>query len=101
MMNDQDDTVAELPKYKCHKEVSALKIRAIVFDSDLARESNRETDGSATITPIEEGFSSFKVDSEYVRKHNPKPGGYFVQYEDGYKSFSPAEAFEEGYTLIS
>jgi hypothetical protein len=30
----------------------------------------------------------------------PQPGGYFVVYKDGYKSFSPAKAFEEGYTRI-
>jgi len=28
------------------------------------------------------------------------PGDYYVVYEDGYKSISPAKAFEEGYTLI-
>ena len=59
---------------------------------------NRETDGSAMITPEEEGYAPFKVDFEYMRKHKPQVGGYFVQYEDGYKSFSPAEPFESGYT---
>lgn len=61
---------------------------------------NRETDGSAMITPEEEGYAPFKVDFEYMRKHKPQVGGYFVQYEDGYKSFSPAEPFESGYTRI-
>ena len=37
---------------------------------------------------------------EWLDKHNPEVGGYYVVYEDGYKSFSPAKAFEEGYTLI-
>ena len=27
-------------------------------------------------------------------------GGYYVVYEDGYKSFSPAGAFESGYTPL-
>ena len=27
-------------------------------------------------------------------------GGYYVRYPDGYESWSPAEAFEEGYTLV-
>lgn len=27
-------------------------------------------------------------------------GGYYVQYADGFRSWSPAQAFEEGYTLI-
>lgn len=27
-------------------------------------------------------------------------GGYYVQYEDGFESWSPEDAFEGGYTLI-
>jgi hypothetical protein len=42
---------------------------------------------------------SIGVSPDYIRKHNPQPGGYFVVYDDGYQSFSPAEAFEEGYRL--
>lgn len=91
----------EMPRYRSHKTVWALKIKSIEFDSDVAqREGNRETDGSATITAAEEGYAPFKVDAAYVRKHAPKAGGYYVVYSDGYKSWSPAEAFEEGYTLI-
>lgn len=37
---------------------------------------------------------------EYVAKHKPEVGGYYVVYEDGYKSFSPAGAFESGYTPL-
>jgi len=90
-----------MPKYKCHKEVWALKISAIDFDRDTARTENRETDGSAMITPAEKGYASFKVDRDYVHKHNPQAGGYYVVYEDGYKSFSPAKAFEDGYARIA
>jgi hypothetical protein len=90
---------AELPKYRCHKEVWALKIKAIVFDCIAAKEENRETDGSAMIIPEESGFAPFKVDHAYVHKHKPQVGGYFVEYKGGYKSFSPADAFESGYTL--
>ena len=90
---------AEMPRYKCHKEVYALKIADIELDSDKARIENRETDGSAMITPEEQGYAPLRVDHEFVRKHQPKIGGYYVVYLDGYKSFSPAEAFESGYTL--
>jgi len=34
-------------------------------------------------------------------KHKPEVGGYYVVYADGYKSFSPAQAFEEGYTRVN
>jgi hypothetical protein len=80
----------ELPRYKCHKQVWALKIRHIVAMSD----------GAAEITPDDDRYAGFPVPKEYVDKHHPVPGGYYVVYQDGYKSFSPAEAFEAGYTRI-
>ena len=39
-------------------------------------------------------------DHAYVSKHQPKVGGYYVVYEGGYKSWSPPDAFEGGYTKI-
>lgn len=86
-----------MPRYKCHKEVWALKIAAIKRDGEG---ENRETDGSAMITPADEGFAPFRVEYDYLRKHNPEAGGYYVVYADGYKSYSPAQAFEEGYTRL-
>ena len=96
--NDPPST--EMPRYRCHKEVWALKISSIFHDVDLARNEKRETDGSATLVPVEVGYAPFKVGAEYLRKHNPQVGGYYVVYQDGYKSFSPAAAFEEGYTRV-
>lgn len=89
----------ELPKYKCHKEVWALKIATIEINN--AGNPDAETDGSAIITPIEAGYGPFKVAADYMRKHKPVVGGYYVKYKDGYASFSPADAFEDGYTKIS
>ncbi len=76
---------AELPRYQCHKRVRALKIAAI---------------NGATITPADEGYAPFEVPPEYLAKHQPQPGGYYVVYDDGYQSFSPADVFEQGYTRI-
>ncbi len=98
---DQPATAAELPKYRCHKEVWALKIDAIHLDSDVAQQEERETDGGAFIYPEDKRYTPFKVDRAYVKKHNPQSGGYYVVYKDGHKSFSPADAFEDGYTLIA
>ncbi len=94
------EVTQEMPKYQSHKKVWALKIKEIVFDHDLAKADNRETDGSATITPEEDGYAPFKVDHAFCRKHEPKVGGYYVVYKDGYKSFSPADAFVGGYTKL-
>lgn len=87
---DECAAQCELPKYRSHKKVWAVKIADIVNDSD----------GGATITPLEEGYTPFKVDAAYIKKHEPEVGGYYVVYEDGYKSWSPAKAFEAGYTRI-
>ncbi len=40
------------------------------------------------------------VSGAWMAKHEPQVGGYYVVYEDGYTSFSPADAFEKGYTKI-
>ena len=48
----------EMPRYKCHKEVWALKIKSIVRDGEG---ENRESDESAMITPEEEAlYNAFR-----------------------------------------
>ncbi len=89
MSDTETSTSVEMPRYKCHKEVHALKIKQIEYKY-----------GCATITPAEEDYEPFSVDQSYIDKHNPQVGGYYVVYKDGYKSFSPAMAFEEGYARI-
>lgn len=76
-----------LPLYRSHKLVRAAKITGIHFgDSCLL-----ELDGAGNV----------KVDAAWSHKHQPDPGGYFVVYADGYQSFSPADAFESGYTRVA
>lgn len=84
-------TQKQMPSYTCHKKVWALKISKIEYN-------NRESVRGAIITPSEQGYAPFNVTQEYLVKHHPEAGGYYVVYGDGYKSFSPAEAFESGYT---
>ena len=87
--------MTEMPRYKCHKEVRALHIRSIW--PDLA--------GSALLWFYEDGpngeeWPAVSVTGEWLAKHMPHDGGYYVLYDDNYSSFSPAKAFEEGYTRI-
>ena len=35
----------EMPRYKCHKEVHALKILEVVLDSEVAKSEGCETTG--------------------------------------------------------
>lgn len=85
-MQEQDQRL--MPLYDCHKQVCALKIKEI-YD---------HAEAGAEITPVEEGYAPFMVDQAYMQKHKPEVGGYYVVYKDGYRSYSPAKAFEEGYT---
>ena len=95
------DAQREMPKYRCHKEVWALKIAFLAPScGDRVAGPNEETDGGMICTPADAGYTPFKLNPDFVRKYSPKAGGYYVVYKDGYKSFSPADAFEDGYTRI-
>jgi hypothetical protein len=43
------------------------------------------------------------VSAELERRvtHDTPFGGYYVKYSDGFESWSPQEAFEDGYTRIT
>jgi hypothetical protein len=101
LINKTNNMAKELPQYQCHKKVWALKIKKVVSDAELANEENRETDGSGVLHFEEEGYDPIRVDFKFMRKHTPQVGWYFVVYNDNYNSVSPAEPFEEGYTLIN
>lgn len=91
----------EMPRYQSHKKVWAIKIKSVVYDEDMRTQDIEQKDErEATITPEDKGYSTFKVGARYLAKHNPREGGYYVFYEDGYESFYPAEAFEDGYTRL-
>jgi len=107
------------PTYKCHKEVQAFKIHTITAQALGTAEGNvvqpemvavgTNEDGSPRLLPSaqkteyvltdETGEFSVVVSEDFVVKHNVYSEGYFVRYSDGYQSFSPKEAFEEGYTV--
>ena len=115
-------TATPMPLYKCHKEVWALKIAEIhpeqlpvwkrptckgsfVLRSACGHCERCEWEAKygpggmgAIIVPAEPQFAPFRVDAAYLEKHRPEVGGYYVLYKDGYKSFSPAQAFDEGYS---
>jgi hypothetical protein len=81
----QQAPATEMPRYRSIKTVWALKIHML-----------EPGEHGALITPAEHGYAPFWMEAAWVNKHQPKQGGYVVQYEDGYRSFSPAEAFEKG-----
>jgi hypothetical protein len=92
------DTLAEqlarLPQYQCHKVVRAARILAIGPNPRAAGFVVRLEMGDPP-----EGLE-LDVSLRWRAKHDVHVGGYFVVYDDGYLSYSPAAAFESGYTKI-
>lgn len=83
---------AEMPRYRSHKVVHALKIERVFEHSD----------DSATIIPSDSTFATFKTRSGWVKRFNgsDEDMGYYVVYPDGFTSWSPTDAFESGYSRI-
>lgn len=89
-MNETGIPLTELPLYRCHKEVRAAKITGFRQNGepDMPDLVLGEIGAIATLLP------------DWHEKHKPQVGGYYVVYEDGYKSYSPAAPFEAGYTKL-
>lgn len=87
----------ELPSYKCHKVVQAFKI--VGFEK-LPHGLRVSGDSGNGLVVTEEQFVRVKKAAESDADAGPDTLGYLVIYEDGYVSYSPSKAFEEGYTLI-
>ena len=81
---------AQLPQYQCHKKVWALKIAAIEIDKD----------GSAKIAPADKGFATLTTGPKFRFTGSEEDLGYYVRYDDGFESWSPTKAFEDGYSRI-
>lgn len=80
----------EMPRYQCHKKVRALKLRNIPWP----------TKDGAILEFEGVGYAPITVPTELFARYRPTAGDYYIVYDDGYASFSPAKAFEDGYTRI-
>lgn len=78
--------MSELASWKCHKVVMAGKIMAVSLS--VATITVENADGS---------LMQYDLTPNLVARGTPTIGDYFVVYEDGYSSWSPKKAFEEGY----
>ncbi len=91
----------ELPTYTCHKHVQAGQILGIA-EQIVEFEGEKQAGGRMyTLALAMPDISVYEqlVPIDYITKHQPEVGGYFVRYADGYASYSTAQAFETGYTL--
>ena len=84
--------IKALPQYRSHKIVGALRIQEILVHDDYA----------ATIIPADEGFDTFVTEEGWANRYrgNSEDLGVYVVYEDGFTSWSPTKAFDEGYTRL-
>lgn len=87
--------MGQLADWKCHKVVKAGKIMPVQITQD-------EGEGTSTVT-VEDWCGApclVVVPNSLFARGMPQTGDYIVIYEDGYKSWSPAKAFEDGYTQL-
>ena len=94
-----------MPRYRCHKIVSAAKILDINACGPCLEFDHGAVPVNIGPTGLSVGFDQDPADvvihwKKWRDKHNPEVGGYLVVDEDGYTSYSPSKAFEEGYTRI-
>lgn len=82
-----------VPSWRSHKIVRAAKITEVTTLAHMP-----DSGGVLTLEGVD---GPIAVSPAYVAKHQPQVGGYYVRYADGYESWSPAEAFEGGYTQLS
>ena len=82
----------ELPHYRSHKVVQAIRIEYVRVLEPGAR--------GAMLTPYDASYPAFQVNHVFVIRNQPYPGGYYIRYKDGYESFSPAGAFEDSYERV-
>jgi len=85
----------ELPQYKSHKVVRAAKVTAMQKDNPEGMPEGWEP---TTTLFLGEIAATVTVKDSWIQRSGCDVGGYFVRYEDGFTSWSPAKAFEEGYT---
>jgi hypothetical protein len=90
--------IASLPKYRSHKIVRAAKILGIKLQMQ---------DGSALLKiepfggPLPEETLAAPTGWLISYHGSESDFGYFVAYDDGYASWSPTKAFEEGYNMFA
>lgn len=95
-----------LPVYQSHKKVCAAKIKEVVTqNTPMLNELRLKFSLDADVEPVSVDAAwvvsrvfKGKAPQSTYELANACVGGYFVVYDDGYTSWSPAKAFEDGYT---
>ncbi len=93
---------SKLKRWQSHKIVHAGKIVSItevigdaVGDGKIGP---TETNTELAIETADGAVESVIPEPKMFARYTPVVGDYYVVYDDGYASISPAKAFEEGYS---
>lgn len=81
---------SKMQRYRCHKVVHAGQITAMLPIAGGFRIEYLGTGGIACFVNVKDAWAAKHAAAE--------AGGYLVVYEDGFMSYSPKKAFEDGYT---
>lgn len=128
-MNSEEKQLAKpfdknlLPRWKSHKIVNAAQVKRILIKMTCGSSKGEmyypgDSPGVSidtirvrivnefklwhpthTTAVLEFETASVEVSLSFLMGHEVKMGGYYVIYSNGYVSYSPPEAFEEGYSL--
>ena len=90
--------MGELADWKCHKVVKAGRI--LELPRILAAGHEPLLSCALTVEDCNGAACAVEMPKEAFTRSKPIVGDYVVIYEDGYKSWSPAKAFEDGYTRV-
>lgn len=88
---------AKLPRWRSHKQVWADRIIERRYYSETADGGERTEVWTLEGGGVIQAFGSLR--SRVPTDRSPV-GGYYILYDDGYESWSPASAFEDGYRRV-
>lgn len=91
----QEEAMGQLADWKCHKIVKAGKITAMP--------QTREIQGQwhVMVEDVNGVPITIEMPPDAFNRRAPARGDYIIIYDDGYKSWSPAKTFEDGYERLS
>lgn len=92
-MSDETFDVSAVQQYRSHKLVRAAKI--------LSASAKNPHENEGFMLELEGVDQKWFASWDWWMTKNARTGGYLVFYEDGYTSWSPAEAFEAGYDKVN
>lgn len=87
-----------MQRYRCYKLVDADLIVGSYTREEWPEQMAIPADAAHGIRL--QGGEWVNLTTKEVARHVPEVGEYFVVYRDGYRSFSPAKEFEDGYTPL-